>query len=231
VSSSTILIADDHPVVRDGLRMVLERERDLRVIGEASDGVEAVREIERSKPDVLLLGLMMPALYGLDVVREAKRLSPATRVVVLSMYSAQGYVATALRQGAEGFLAKGATGAEVVKAVREVLAGRRYLSPPLGPAGAVIVAEEPTAAAARYEQLTTREREIVHLAAEGLTNREMGTRLHVSPRTVETHRANAMRKLHLRNQSELVRFALEKGLLEPDDLIERRGGGGPRSNA
>jgi DNA-binding NarL/FixJ family response regulator len=214
---TTIVLADDHPVVRQGLRALLEAEEDLRVIGEASDGLEAVRLVERLKPNVLVTDLMMPGLSGMEVTRQVHDLSVGTRSVVLSMHASEAYVLEALKYGAAAYVMKEATATELVHAVREVAAGRRYLSPPLttGVLDAY-VQKVRDAAGDPHESLTTREREVLHLAAEGHTSAEIARRLFLSPRTVETHRAAMMRKLGLRTQTDLVRYAIRRGILPPN---------------
>jgi DNA-binding NarL/FixJ family response regulator len=210
----TIVLADDHGVVREGLRAVLGAEADLRVIGEASSGLEATRLVERLEPDVLVLDLMLPGLGGLEVTRQIRKRSRKTRVVILSMHANEAYVLEALRNGAAGYVLKDASAAELIKAVREAVAGRRYLSPPLSnPAIEAYAQKMQGDVEDIYETLTTREREVLHLAAEGYTNAEIGKRLFISPRTVEIHRASMMQKLAIRNQTDLIRYALKRGIL------------------
>jgi DNA-binding NarL/FixJ family response regulator len=213
----SILLADDHQVVRLGVRTLLEAEPDFRIVGEAASGLEAKSALERLKPDVLVIDLMMPGLNGLEVTRQAASLSPKTRVIVLSMQANQAYVLEALRHGAAGYVLKQSDLTELVKAVRVVLAGRDYLSAELTQI-AIEAYKERALAVARdtYDTLTTREREVLQLAAEGLTNPEIAEKLVVSPRTVEMHRGNLMRKLNLSNQTELVRYAIWRGLLPTD---------------
>jgi DNA-binding NarL/FixJ family response regulator len=217
-TSVDILLADDHPFVRAGLRALLEAQPDFRLVGEASDGLEAVRLVQRLKPDVLVLDLVMPGLHGQEVARQVRRLSPHTRVIILSMYANEAYVMEALRNGAVGYVLKESDPMDLLKAVHEVTAGRRYLSPPLSERAidAYIRKAEATMLAP-YETLTTREREVLHLAAQGYTNSEIGRRLFISPRTVETHRGNVMHKLGLRSHTDLIRYALRRGILPTED--------------
>jgi len=211
---TSIVLADDHQVVRQGLRALLEAEADFSLIGEAGDGLETARLVERLKPDVLIIDLMMPNLNGLEVTRQVGQRSPRTRVVILSMHANEAYVLEALRNGAAGYVLKESSAADLVKAVREVIAGRRYLSPPLSERAIEAYLHKAQAAELDpYEALTTREREVLHLAAEGYSNAEIAARLSISPRTAETHRANMMRKLDLRNQTDLIRYALRRGIL------------------
>jgi len=214
MSMTTIVLADDHHVVRQGLRSLLEAEPDFSIVGEAGDGLEAAQLVERLQPDVLVLDLMMPGLNGLEVTRQVSQRSPQTHVVILSMHPNEAYVLEALRAGAAAYVIKESTSAELVRAVREAVAGRRYLSPPLSErAIEVYMQKAESAALDPYETLTAREREVLHLAAEGHTNAEIADRLFISRRTVETHRANLMRKLGLRSQTDLIRYALQRGIL------------------
>jgi DNA-binding NarL/FixJ family response regulator len=212
--TTTIVLADDHHVVRQGLRALLEVEKDLKVVGEAGDGLAALHSVEQLNPKVLVLDLMMPGLNGLDVLRQIKKRQPETRIVILSMYANEAYVLEALSNGASAYVLKDSSSADLVLAVREAAAGRRYLSPPLS-ARAIEAYQEKAKAASldRYESLTTREREVLHLAAEGFTNSEIAVRLGISSRTAETHRANLMHKLDLHTQADLIRFALRRGII------------------
>ncbi len=214
MSSTTLVLADDHPVVRQGLRAVLEAEPSFSVVGEVADGLEVLPLVERLRPDVLIVDVMMPGLSGLEVTRQVRQRSPGTRVLVLSMYANEIYVLEALRNGASGYVLKGASAADLVEAVRVAAAGRRYLSPPLSERGLEAYAERARAGTLDlYETLTTREREVLHLAAEGYSNPKIATRLGISTRTAETHRAHIMRKLGLQSQTDLVRYAVRRGIL------------------
>jgi two-component system response regulator NreC len=211
-----ILLADDHPVVRQGLRALLEGEQDFRLVGEASDGVEVAPLVERLRPDVVVLDLKMPRLGGLEVARQLAACAPETKVVVLSMYSEEAYVAQALRAGAMAYVLKEAKADDLLTAIREAVAGRRFLSPPLSERSVESYLETTAASTLDpYETLSPREREIVVIAAQGLSNPDISRKLGISPRTVETHRANLMRKLKLKGQTDLVRYAIKRGLL-PD---------------
>jgi len=209
----TILLADDHSIVRQGLRALLEVEPDFCIVGEAADGLEVTQLIEYLQPDVLVLDLMMPGLDGLEVTRRVNQRSPQTRIIILSMYGNEAYVVEVLRNGAAGYVLKKSTADELVRAVRAVVAGQRYLSPPLSEQTIETYmqkADESTQDL--YDLLTTREREVLYLVAEGHTNAEIAARLFISPRTVEMHRANLMRKLDLRSQADLIRYALRRGI-------------------
>jgi two-component system response regulator NreC len=210
----TILLADDHHLVRQGLRALLERQDEFHVVAEASNGLEAIKLAEHLHPDVLIVDVMMPGLGGLEVTRQVCQRLPYTRVIVLSMYANEAYVLEALRSGAAGYVLKDASISELVQAVRDVVGGGRYLSPPLSKrAIEVYVQKAQTAVLDLYETLTTREREVLQLAAEGRTNAEMAAALGISPRTVETHRAHLMQKLGLHTQTDLIRYALLRGIL------------------
>lgn len=212
-AESTIVLADDHKVVRQGLRAILEAEPRLRVVGEAGSGLDAIRLVERLHPAVVVLDLMMPGLNGLEAIRQIRKRSPKTRVVILSMHKDESYVIEALKNGAVAYVLKDSSAEELVKAVHEAAADRRYLSPPLSDSAIGAYMQRSSAAADPYDTLTEREREVLQLAAEGHTNAAIGKRLFISPRTVEVHRANMMQKLQLRNQSELIRYALRRRIL------------------
>ena len=207
----SVMLADDHQVVIDGFKAVLAKEPDFRVVGECNDGLQVLPAVEKLSPDVLLLDVMMPGLNGLEVLRLLKG---RVRTVVLSMHSSIAYVSEALRHGAAGYVLKTSPASELVSAIRSVVAGGRYLSPPLDEAQ---VAEHDrrsrSATIDPFETLSAREREVFQLAAEGLTNAEIGERLTIGRRTVETHRANLIRKLGLKTQADLVRLAVRRGLL------------------
>lgn len=211
-----VVLADDHPIVRQGLRTLLESECDCQVVGEAMDGLTAVDLISRLVPDVAILDLQMPDLDGLEVARRIREKALATRVIILSMHGDEPYVVQALRHGVVGYVLKGAATTDLITAVSSVMGGKRFLSAPLAERAIesyALRALEPSSPLDRYELLTGREREVLQLAAQGMTNSEIGQRLVISPRTAETHRANLLRKLSLTTHTELVRFAISRGLL------------------
>jgi len=208
-----IFLADDHPVVRRGLRALLEGEPHFRVVGESGDGLETVRLVGELKPDVLILDLKMPGLNGLEVTRRVKRVSPLTRVIILSIYGDKNHVIEAFKSGAWGYVLKEANVDELIRAVKQVIAGRRYLCQSLSELVIDYISSGEGKAEDPYELLTPREREILYLVAQGMTNSEIASKLYISRRTVETHRANLMRKLGLKNQAELIRFAIRRGIL------------------
>jgi two-component system response regulator NreC len=212
-----VLLAEDHAVVRQGLRRVLEAEPDFDVVGEVADGLKVADRAGESKPDVLLLDLGLPGLHGLEVIRRVTRRTPAVHVLVLSMHAHEEYVLGALRNGAVGYLLKGSNSEEVVAAIRKVAGGGRYVSADVSNhLVSAFLDHGNVPAADLYETLTDREREVLNLMAEGRTNNEVADRLFISVRTVETHRANVIHKLGLRSQTEVVRYALRRGILPPD---------------
>jgi DNA-binding NarL/FixJ family response regulator len=209
-----IVLADDHQVVLEGFKALLGAEPDFRVLGEAHDGLAVAPLVEKLQPQVLVVDLMMPGLNGLEVVRQVRGRWPGLQVAVLSMHANEAYVVEALRNGAAAYVLKTAPARELVQAIRAIAAGGRYLSPPL--CDAKIAEYEARTRSARldpYDTLSPREREVLQLAAEGLTNAEIGGRLSIGKRTVETHRANLIRKLDLKSHAELVRFAVKRGLV------------------
>jgi DNA-binding NarL/FixJ family response regulator len=222
MSLVNILLADDHHVVREGFRALLTTEPDFRIVGETGDGIEAVRLAEQRKPHVVVVDLMMPSLNGMEVTRQITRRVPHTRVVLLSMHANEAYVLEALRNGASAYVLKDASSAELIRAVREAIAGRRYLSPPLSQMAidAYVRKAQKTETLDLYETLTNREREVLQQGAEGRTTAEIAARLCISPRTVETHRANVMHKLGLRSQTDLIRYALQRGILPLEDKVK-----------
>lgn len=210
----TVVLADDHTVVRQGLRSLLERERGALVVGEAADGPAAIALVARLQPDVLVVDIMMPRMSGLEVIRQLQRSAPRTRVVVLSMHADAVYVREALRAGAIGYVLKEAPAAEFALAVHEAAHGRRYLDQTLAASLADSAIHAGSAAVDDpHDLLTDRERAVLALAAQGHTSAAIAARLALSVRTVETYRANLLHKLDLRNQSELVRYAIRRGII------------------
>lgn len=211
-----IVIADDHPVVRRGVRALLEEEPGFRVLSDAVDGLEACALVERFQPDVLVLDVVMPGLGGLEVTRRVGKLSPRTRVVILSMHDEHSYVWEAFKSGASAYVLKRSAMEELVRAVRQVASGQKYLSPEV-PLSDLDESYRPDREVVSdpYERLTPREREVLQLAAEGCDRGRIAERLCISRRTAEAHRAGAMRKLGLRNQNDLIRYAIKRGLISP----------------
>lgn len=213
----TVVLADDHPIVRQGLRHLLENDPEFHVVGEAGDGLEAIHLIEKLKPNILVVDLMMPGLNGLEVLRQFKKISPTTRAIVLSMQSANAYVVEALNLGAEGYVLKDTGPSELVNAIHAVTQGNRYLSEKLLERLEISGRKADEAPLDTYQTLTTREREILQLTAEGKSSTEIGEILAISPRTVEVHRSKLMKKLALHNMADLIRYAIKRGILPMDD--------------
>ena len=200
-------------MVRQGIRALLESEIDLSVVGECGDGLETVKLVERLKPDVLVLGLMLPSLNGLDVVCHIGQKSLSTRAVILTMHANEAYVLEALRNGAYAYVLKDTPFEELVTAIREVHAGRKYLCRPLSEIRIKdYLLKSNERQLNRFETLTARQREVVQLVAEGKSSREIGSLLGISRRTVETHRAQAMKMFGVKKQTDLVRFVLQQGI-------------------
>ena len=206
-----VVLVDDHAVVRSGLRMLLDAEEDVEVVGEAGNAKDAVFRARALKPDVILLDVVMPGESGVEVLPTLLRESPDTKVLVLSMQDDPSYVREAFAAGASGYVLKEAADEEVVSAVREIAGGGSYVHPALG--ARMVAAEAKERAAAEADPLSEREREVLRLLALGHTNQEIAQQLYISVRTAESHRAHIMQKLHLSTRAELVRYALEQGLL------------------
>ena len=208
---TSIVLAEDHALMREGLRSLLAKDPTLQIVGEANDGEQTVRLVEKLRPRVLLLDLMMPRLHGLDVIRQVRKFQ-TTKVVVVSMHTEEPHVSEAFRNGAMGYVLKDSSATELLKAIRTVLSERRYVSP------AMTVAAVPKGTRSEreiYSTLFGRERMVLQLGAQGLTSAEIGKQLFISRRTVESHRASLMKKLGLRTQTDLVRFAIRKKLINP----------------
>lgn len=211
----SVLVADDHGIVREGLRRLLESEHDLNVVGEARDGREVLDEVEQLKPQVVVLDITMPRLGGLETLERLRASHPDVKVILLSVHGDPPFIQSAIALGADGYVLKNGRAAEIVTAVREVMNGGSYFSP--------VVAREivdqlrsPRASATEpFSILSGREREVLHLIADGLSAKEIAARLDISTKTVEAHRTSLMRKLGVRKATELVRYALRHGLIEP----------------
>ena len=211
---NTVILADDHEVVRRGVRSILEAGAGIKVVAEVADGLAAVQAVEKQKPTLLFLDLSLPRLHGLEALRQVRATSPHTKVLVLSMHNDEPYVIEALRAGAMAYILKGSESTEILRAVQEVLAGRRYLSAPLSERAIAALTSQTPDQTDPLNALTPREREVLALAADGLSTTEMAERLFISPRTAETHRTNLMQKLGLQSQTDLVRFAIRRGLIQ-----------------
>lgn len=206
-----ILLADDHSLVRQGFRRILEAHPDLEIIGEASDGREAVEQTAELQPDVVVMDVAMPGLNGIEATRQICETSPRTRVLALSMHRDAVYVREILRAGARGYLLKDAFDADLVSAVRAVARGEGYIAPAIADC---VLADYRQHVSDPIDLLTAREREVLQLIAEGKTNKEIATLLNLSVYTVDAHRGRIMEKLNLHSAGELVRFALRKGLID-----------------
>ncbi len=212
---NTVILADDHEIVRRGVRSILEADGQFKVVAEVADGLSAVQAVEKHKPALLFLDLSMPRLHGLEALRQVRTASPQTKILILSMHNDEPYVIEALRAGAMAYILKGSESTEIDRAIAEVVAGRRYLSAPLSERAIAALTSRTPDQADPLNGLTPREREVLSLAAEGLSTTEMAEKLFISPRTAETHRTNLMQKLGLQSQTDLVRFAIRKGLIQP----------------
>lgn len=209
------MLCDDHSIVRAGFRVLLEREPDLSIVAESSSGPEAVALVEQLQPDLILLDLSMPSGNGFDAIGRIRTASPRCRILVLSMHAAPEYVRPALRAGAHGYLVKGSGLHDLLQAVRTVAQGGRFV----GTEVAAIVSDDVVSADERdddLDRLTPREREVLQLVAEGQTNRLIAQKLGLSPKTVDSHRTNLMRKLGLHDAQALTRFAVRRGLISPE---------------
>lgn len=208
-----VLIADDHGIVRSGLKLLLDRQADMEVVAEAADGVEAVEMALRERPDICILDVAMPRMTGLQATREIKAQSPETTVLMLSMHSDERYLFEALKAGASGYVLKAEADQDLVEAARAVVRGEAFLTN--AAERSLIRAWMEDGSQGPSEPLTPREREVVKLVAEAHTNAQIAEILHLAEKTVESHRANVLRKLGMRDRVELVRYAIRRGLVEP----------------
>jgi DNA-binding NarL/FixJ family response regulator len=208
--SLRILIADDHGVVRSGLKLLLDRQPDIEVVAEAEDGIDALEKVVAEKPDVAILDVAMPRMTGLQATHEIKKQVPDTQVLILSMHDDERYLYEALRAGASGYVLKSAAGEDLLDAVRAAARGEPFLTPE---AQQTLIRD--FLARGEQPELTPREQEVVKLIAEAHTNKEIAGILHLSEKTVESHRANVLQKLGMRDRVELVRYAIRHGLVEP----------------
>jgi DNA-binding NarL/FixJ family response regulator len=212
-----ILIADDHAIVRTGLKLLLDRIPGMEVVGEASDGREAVRLAREFKPDIAIMDIGMPLFNGLDAAAQILRESEKTGIIILSMHADESYILRALNAGAKGYLLKDHADEDLEQAIQSVAAGKPYFSPSI----AQTLLEDYIGLMRQhhvqdsYDLLTEREREVLQLLAEGKSNKEVATVLHISPYTVETHRTNLMQKLKLHNTAEIVLYAVRKAIITP----------------
>ena len=211
-----IVLAEDHTILREGLRALLTADPNFEIIGEAADGRAAVRFVEKQIPDLILMDLSMPRMTGMDAIREIKKRYPQTKIIALTVHKTEEYLRTTLQAGADGYVLKDATHDELMMAIQSVLKGKTYLSP--GVSGKVIEGylegKEGQMPLSTLGLLSQREREVLKLIAEGYKNKEIATDLCISLKTVEKHRANLMKKLDLHNAAALTAYAIEQGLVE-----------------
>jgi len=216
MTKQRVLIAEDHAILRDGLRSLLSSDPDLEVAGEAEDGREAVRCVQNLKPDIVLMDLSMPKLHGVEAVREIRRIAPETKILVLTVHENEEYISATLEAGVNGYLLKkDATHAELVTAIRAILKGRLYLSPAISEklVEGYLLGKRTLKPKSVWETLTFREREILKLIAEGYRTKDIADLLCISVKTAENHRANLMRKLDLHTVAAVTAFAMERGLI------------------
>ncbi|HTR34671.1 MAG TPA: response regulator transcription factor [Bryobacteraceae bacterium] len=215
MTQTRVLLADDHTLIRAGLRMVVDAQPDLTVVGEAEDGREAVAMAQKLKPDVIVMDIGMPNLNGIEACRQIREGFPGTQIVMLSMHSDEGYVLRALKAGAKAYLLKDSAEADLARAIRSAAAGKSFFSPAVGK---VLLEDymrklQRTGAEDSYDLLSPREREILQLVAEGNSSKDIANLLDLSVYTIETHRARIMQKLNLRGIPELILYAVRKGVI------------------
>lgn len=210
----SVLVADDHGVLRQGVRSVLDAELDIEVCGEACDGVEALAAIESRHPDVVILDITMPNLGGLETLEEIRKRHPGVKTILFSIHQESAVIRDAVTRGADGYLLKSAASREIVDAIHAVLAGDNYFSPPVARELVAVLRDSSGHGISTYGQLSRREREVLHLIAGGLSAREVGEKLGISAKTVEAHRTSLMRKLGVKKATELVRYAVRQGLID-----------------
>lgn len=218
MSKIRVLIADDHAIVREGIRMILALQDDIEVVGEAADGSEAIDKIGHLSPDIVLMDIAMPGLGGLEATLEIVKMKPQTKVLVLTQYDDIEYIYRFLKAGAAGYVLKKAVGTELVSAIRAVAQGKAFLDPAIADRVVKAFVEQPEAVESEtsYENLSDRERQVLRLIAEGRTSRQIADTLLLSIKTVMTHRTNLMEKLGIHNRAELVKYAIRKGLIRLD---------------
>jgi DNA-binding NarL/FixJ family response regulator len=210
-----IVLADDHTILREGLRALLSADPNFDIVGEAEDGREAVRCVEKLEPNLLLMDLSMPRMSGMDAISEIKKRYPATKIIALTVHKTEEYLLTTLQAGVDGYVLKDATHDELVMAIHNVMAGKRYLSPGISEKviEGYLEGKEDSLSVSSWQKLSQREREVLKLIAEGYKNKEIAEDLCISLKTVEKHRANLMKKLDLHNAAVLTVYAVERGLV------------------
>ena len=216
MNSLTVILADDHHVVRQGLIKLLETEPGISIVGDAENGQQAIQLTRQLHPDILVVDLMMPGINGIEVTRQVSKISPQTKTIILSMYGNESYVIEAFHAGAKAYVLKEATVDELVVAIRQAASSHRYLSQALSEKAIenyIYKDKNKDATVDLYENLTLREREIFHLVVQSFTNVQIASKLCLSRRTVEVHRRNMMQKLGIRSQRELLHFAMQRGII------------------
>ena len=210
-----MVIAEDHTILREGLRSLLSSSPEFEIVGEAEDGREAIQSVEKYKPDLILTDLSMPRMNGMEAIREIKRVSPKTRIVVLTVHKTEEYILATFKAGAHGYLLKDSTHSELIKALKKVLSGKQYISPEISEKviEGYLEGKKTLKAQTPWETLTPRERVILKLIAEGCKNKKIADDLCISIKTVEKHRSNLMEKLNLHNVQALTAYAIERGLV------------------
>lgn len=212
-----VLIADDHAIVREGIRMILALHEDIEVVGEAADGREAIEQVEKLSPDVVLMDIAMPGLGGLEATLEITKRNPQSKILVLTQYDNTEYIYRFLKAGAAGYVLKKAVGSELVSAIRSVFQGKSFIDPSVADRVIKGFLEKPEAGdEANYDGLSDREKQVLKLIAEGYTNQQIADALYLSIKTVMTHRTNLMEKLGIHNRTELIKYAIRKGLTQAD---------------
>jgi len=210
-----VVIAEDHTILREGLRALLSAESDLEVVGEAEDGRQAIQRVEELGPDLILTDLSMPKMNGVEAIREIKKHAPETKVLALTVHKAEEFILEVLQAGADGYILKDASSEELIMAIKSVLGGKRYLSPSVSQMviEGYLEGRKSFRSSSPWDTLTKREREILKLIAEGHKNKEIADYLYISVKTVEKHRANLMKKLDLHSAAALTAYAMERGLI------------------
>ncbi len=216
MSKIRVLICDDHTILREGIRLLLDSQPDMEVVAEAVDGRDAVEKAAACKPDVILMDIAMPLLNGLEATKQIRRMKPDARVLVLTMYESDEYVAQMLEAGAAGYVLKKVAGSELVYAIRAISQGEAFLYPSITKRLVEDYLRRVESGQERdtFDGLTDREREVLQLIAEGHTNKEIATLLNLSVRTVQNHRAHIMEKLGMHDRGELIKYAIQKGIIE-----------------
>ena len=216
MSKIKVLLAEDHVIVRKGLRSLLDREADIEVVGEADNVQQAVEKAQILRPDIVLMDITMPVLNGLEATQQIKELRLPIKVVVLTVHATPEYAFQILRAGGSGYVLKHAAVSELIGAIRTVHQGGSFLSPSISRHAVDEYGRQATTTEDRYDKLTAREREVLQMVAEGRTNREIANIMHVTVKTVEAHRASLMNKLDLHSSAELTKYALRKGIASPE---------------